>query len=282
MLTATHNLLETARKEGFAIGAFNVYTLQGVKAVIETAEELKSPVILQVHPKALELGGTALIALCLEAGRTSSVPVAVHLDHCSSPQIIDTALQAGISSVMADGSHLPYEENILFTKKIIASARSLGRSVEAELGQLSGSEDGYTVAQYEACLTHPDQAADFVQKTGVDTLAVCIGNVHGTYSAAPQLDFKRLEAIGQRVSIPLVLHGTSGLPDKMIQQSIARGVVKFNINTELRAACLQAASAYFKMTPHPELVDLMRSEVNGMKSPVKSKILLFGSNGRAL
>lgn len=281
MLITTAQLLQQARKGGYAVGAFNIYHLSGVQAVIGAAQELESPVILQLLPKAVELGGTPLIALCLEAGRSASVPVAVHLDHCASEKTIRAALAAGISSVMADGSHLPYDENLAFTRKMTDLARSQGRSVEAELGRLSGTEDGLTVAAYQARLTDPDQAADFVEKTGIDALAVCIGNVHGTYPGQPNLDFGRLEAIRKRVSIPLVLHGTSGLPDEMIKRSIELGVSKFNINTELRTACVEAAQAYLNGTGNPELVGLMGAEVEAMKAPVNVKMKLFGSEEKA-
>jgi tagatose 1,6-diphosphate aldolase GatY/KbaY len=192
MLVPTEQLLHHARQDRYAVGAFNVYTLEAVRAVVSAAEESRSPAILQVLPKALELGGTALIALCLEAARTAGVPLSVHLDHCSSADTIETALEAGISSIMADGSGLPYDRNLAFTRQMADLALSRGKSVEAELGRLSGSEDGMTVARRDACLTDPAQAEMFADQSGVHALAVCIGNVHGTYHAPPQLDFKRL------------------------------------------------------------------------------------------
>ena len=281
MLFSTATLLKDAQRDGYAVGAFNVYTLEGVRAVTAAAEFMRSPVILQVLPRALELGGRPLIALCLEACRTASVPMAVHLDHCSSSDMITSALEAGISSVMADGSHLDYEANVAFTGRMATVARQQGRSVEAELGRLSGSEDGLTVAAYEARLTDPAQAVDFVARTGIDTLAVCIGNVHGRYQKPPVLDFDRLALLHQRLAIPLVLHGTSGLPDDMIREAIQRGVCKFNVNTEIREAGLQAAATYLETHDKRELVDLMAAMIEAMQSPVKDKINLFGSEGRA-
>ena len=281
MLTSTPQLLQQAQRGGYAVGAFNVYTLEGVQAVTAAANALQSPVMLQILPRALEMGGTPLIALCLEACRTASVPMAVHLDHCSSEEIIATALNAGMSSVMADGSHLDYEENVAFTRRVAKTAHDQSRAVEAELGRLSGTEDGLTVAAYEALLTDPDQAKDFVNRTAVDALAVCIGNVHGHYHKPPELDFDRLAALRRRVAIPLVLHGTSGLPDDMITQAIAEGVCKFNVNTELREAGLQAANNYLETTARAELVDMMHAMIRAMQIPVMSKIQLFGSNGRA-
>ena len=281
MIVPTEQLLQHARQGRYAVGAFNVYTLEGVRAVVSAAEESNSPAILQILPKALELGGTALIALCLEAARTAGVPLSVHLDHCSSADTIDKALDAGVSSIMADGSGLPFDRNLAFTRRMADLAKSRGKSVEAELGRLSGSEDGMTIDRREACLTDPAQAEVFVGQTGVHALAVCIGNVHGVYHAPPLLDFERLAAIADRVGIPLVLHGTSGLPDAMITRAVALGVCKFNVNTELRSAGMDAAAAYLAGAHKPELVERMQVEVNAMRQPVLYKIGLFGSAGKA-
>jgi len=281
MLVSTKDLLLQAQRDGYAVGAFNVYTLEGVQAVTRAAEALQSPVLLQVLPRALELGGTPLIALCREAGRSARVPMAVHLDHCPVEAVIDRALETGISSVMADGSHMDVEANIIFTSRIAENAHRRGCAVEAELGRLSGSEDGLTVEAYEACLTDPDQAAAFVGRTGVDALAVCIGNVHGRYREPPALDFDRLKTLRRRLAVPLVLHGTSGLPEEMIRRAIAAGVCKFNVNTELREAGLQAAQSYLTASGNKELVDLMETVIHAIREPVMAKIRLFGSAGRA-
>jgi tagatose 1,6-diphosphate aldolase GatY/KbaY len=281
MLVATTQLLQQARRGGYAVGAFNVYTLEGVRSVTAAAEALRSPAILQMLPRALALGGVPFVALCLEACRTAKVPMAVHLDHCVSEDTIGTALKAGVSSVMADGSHLDYAANLAFTGRVTENAHRQGAAVEAELGRLSGREDGLTVAAYEARLTDPDQAMDFVHRTGIDALAVCIGNLHGPYQQPPDLDFDRLAAIQRRLPIPLVLHGTSGLPDGMIQRAIALGVCKFNVNTELREACLQAAQAYLSTSAKMELVELMEAVIRAMQVPVLAKLRLFGSAGRA-
>jgi len=281
MLVPTEQLLNQARRDRYAVGAFNVYTIEGIRAVVQAAQQTRSPSILQVLPRALEIGGTPLIAACLEAARRAPVPVSVHLDHCRSGETIEMALAAGISSVMADGSHRPYEENLAFTRSITKRAMAYGKSVEAELGRLSGNEDGQNVAKREASLTDPGQAEAFVQETGVQALAVCIGNIHGKYHMPPNLDFDRLKAIADRVAVPLVLHGTSGLPDDMIARSVDLGVCKFNVNTELRNACLAAGGAYLAETEKPELVERMEAEIQAMKTPVISKIRLFRCEGRA-
>lgn len=281
MLTPTSQLLKNAQQGKYAIGAFNVYDLQGTQAVISAAKELKSPVMLQIHPKALEMGGKPLVALCIEAARSAGVPVSVHLDHSSAEQAIRSAVAAGMSSVMADGSHLSYDGNIAFTKQMSEFAHANGCAVEAELGRLSGTEDGLTVSEYEALLTDPDQANDFVTQTNIDALAMCIGNVHGKYPSTPKLDFERLKEIRKRVNIPLVLHGTSGLPDEMIVRSINLGVCKFNVNTEVREAYLSAIKSYLSETNKTELTDMMTASVQAMQAQVTSKIRLFGSGGKA-
>lgn len=280
MLTSTRKLLQTAREQGYAVGAFNVYNLEGVKAVITAAEAERSPVMLQIHPKALAHGGAPLLSLCLAAARETAVPAAVHLDHTTAVTTIRQVLAAGVSSVMADGSHLDYEENVTFTRQVTALAHQMNAAVEAELGRISGSEDGLTVAQFEARFTDPAQAAHFVQETGVDALAVCIGNVHGPYPGEPQLDFGRLQAIAAHVDVPLVLHGTSGLPDAMIHRAIRLGVTKFNINTEVRWAYLAAVKACLS-TGQPDLLDVMEEAIIAMVMVIRNKIQLFHSSGTA-
>ncbi|GIX47559.1 MAG: tagatose-bisphosphate aldolase [Candidatus Tectimicrobiota bacterium] len=281
MLASLQVLLAAARAGGYAVGAFNVYNLEGVRAVIGAAEALRSPVILQVHPSALAHGGTPLLALCREAAQQAAVPVAVHLDHATSASAIREALAAGVTSVMADGSHLAYADNLAFTREAVALARAHGAGVEAELGRLSGTEDGLSVPEYAACLTDPAQAAEFVAGTGVDALAVCIGNVHGTYRGEPRLDMARLAAIRQAVPVPLVLHGASGLPAALIAQAIALGVCKFNVNTEVRAAYLAALREGLQAAPSAELLPLLQRAVAAMQAVVADKLRLFGSAGKA-
>ncbi|SHO50877.1 class II fructose-bisphosphate aldolase [Desulfopila aestuarii] len=277
MLSSTAALLQRARAQGYAVGAFNIYNLEGATAVVAAAEEMRSPVILQILPSALQLGRRPLAAMSLSMAEEASVEVAVHLDHCSSAEMLTFALECGFSSVMADGSAMPYEENIQFTREITALATAKNRAVEAELGKLSGEEDGITVAEREAKMTDPDEAVDFVKKTGVSALAVCVGNIHGTYHQPPNLDFARLEAIAKQIGIPLVLHGTSGLPDEMITRAIDHGVCKFNVNTEVRSAYMQALGDRFANSAKVELVEIMQLGIAAMKEPVKEKIRLFKS-----
>ena len=281
MLTNTYDLMNKARMGGYSVGAFNVYNLEEVRGVIVAAEALASPVILQMLPGAIDLAGDGLVKLCLAAAYEAKVPVAVHLDHCTSAETIQSVLEAGLTSVMADGSHLNFEGNLAFTREMVALAKRYGGLVEGELGRLTGSEEDWIVEAYEACLTDPAQAEEFVIRTGVAALAVCVGNVHGRYPREPDLDFERLEAIGRRFSIPLVLHGTSGLPEDMIRRATGLGVCKFNVNTELREAYLAEAAQYLSADKNPELTGLMRMVIRAVSGPVKDKIKLFGSEGKA-
>jgi tagatose 1,6-diphosphate aldolase GatY/KbaY len=281
MLVSTSMLLHQARAGGFAVGAFNIYNLEGAKAVVAAAEEARSPAILQVHPAALRHGGSPLIALCLTAARQAGIPLGVHLDHSVSRDAILAALDGGVPSIMADGSHLEYAENIAFTREMATLAHARGGVVEAELGRLTGTEDDAAVAEHTARLTDPTQAADFVGQTGVDALAVCIGNVHGPYREEPRLDFERLAAIRAVVAVPLVLHGVSGLPEPLVRRAISLGVCKLNVNTEVRVAYVDALRRTVCDNASVDLLDVMGRATDAMHAVVSAKLHLFGSVGWA-
>lgn len=281
MLVSTQELLETARRNLYAIGAFNVYNLEGVKAVIRAAEKNGSPAMLQLHPSALRYGGSMLVAMCLEAAKAATVSISVHLDHSTDSQDIQNALTAGIRSIMADGSPFEYAANLEFTRQMTQLSHSYGAIVEAEIGRISGTEDGLTIAEKEAKMTDPLQAVEFVQATGVDALAVTIGNVHGEYKSPPRLDFDRLAKIRSLLDIPLVLHGASGLPAEMISRSIQLGVCKFNVNTEVRQAYLQALKMELCGNTPSDLLDLAATAIEAMEAVITEKLELFGSVGKA-
>lgn len=280
MITTLREILADAEAKNYALGAFNVYNLEGVKAVINAAEQENSPVMLQLHPAAFKIGGVELIATCLRAAEASKSKVLVHLDHASSEKDIELALSNGIKSIMADGSIHSVEENYVFTQQMSEKAHSVGALVEAELGRLSGTEDGLTIAEYDAKLTDPEMAVDFVQKTNIDSLAVCIGNVHGHYPGEPKLDFDRLEKLNKLVNVPLVMHGASGLSDELIQRSIDLGIRKFNINTEVRDAYMQVIRSVGKMEKKIDLVDVMALSIAAMQDVIVSKLRQFRSNGK--
>ncbi|KAJ0048253.1 hypothetical protein Pint_16925 [Pistacia integerrima] len=281
-LSSTKELLINAEQGKYAVGAFNVYNMEGVEAVVAAAEEERSPAILQIHPSALKEGGIPLVACCISAAERASVPITVHFDHGNSKQELMEALELGFDSVMADGSHLPFKDNILYTKFISRLAHSKDLLVEAELGRLSGTEDDLTVEDYEAKLTDINQAEEFIDETGIDALAVCIGNVHGKIpSKWPQSETRfaegeDLHALSSKKGVYLVLHGASGLSVELIKGCIERGVTKFNVNTEVRTAYMESLKS-----PKKDLVHVMAAAKDAMKAVVAEKMHLFGSAGKA-
>ncbi|MEG4534548.1 class II fructose-bisphosphate aldolase [Microcoleus sp. D2_18a_D3] len=280
MLASTSELLNTALRNGYAIGAFNVYNLEGVKAVINAAEALDSPAILQIHPSALQYGKSPLVALCIKAARKSLMPIAVHLDHGTSEKDIHLGLAAGIKSIMADGSFLPYEQNLIFSREMTKLAHANGAAVESEIGRISGREYGLTIDEKAAKMTDPVAAVEFIKETKVDFLAVTIGNVHGKYLSEPKLDFPRLAKIRAAVSVPLVMHGASGLPESMIHQCIEFGVSKFNVNTEVREAYMGVLKSSISLSD-PDLLEIMEKAIDAMRWVISDKLQLFGSVGKA-
>ncbi|KAF7822231.1 putative oxidoreductase ygbJ [Senna tora] len=279
-LSSTKELLADAEKGGYAVGAFNVYNLEGVQAVISAAEEEQSPAILQIHPGAFKQGGIPLVSGCIAAAKQASVPITVHFDHGTTRQDLVEAIEMGFDSVMVDGSHLSFDENVAYTKFISFLAHSKDMLVEAELGRLSGTEDDLTVEEYEAKLTDVDKAQKFIDDTAIDALAVCIGNVHGKYPASGpnlRLDLlKELRALSLEKGVFLVLHGASGLSKELIKECIELGVRKFNVNTEVRKAYMDSLS-----TPQKDLVHAMTSAKEAMKAVIAEKMRLFGSAGKA-
>src|SRR5205085_7503519 len=254
MLANTIDLVQEARSRGVAIAAFNTYNLELTRAIVEAAEKLSQPVILQLGVPAIKAGGEPLALATLAAARVASVPVAVHLDHCPDIGLIEACFAWGFSSALADGSRLPFVENIAFTKRAVEFAARYSGTIEAELGYLAGTEDGVTVEEVEASLTDPTRAHEFIAETGAAMLAVSIGNAHGFVPNPPPLDFARLEQVAAQVDVPLVLHGASGIPKEDIQQSIRMGIAKLNINTEVRTAFLRAIAAWgARVGPEPDL-----------------------------
>ncbi|XP_059643268.1 uncharacterized protein LOC132285119 [Cornus florida] len=278
--SSTKELLINAEKGGYAVGAFNVYNLEGVEAVVTAAEEEQSPAILQIHPSALKQGGIPLVACCISAAEQASVPITVHFDHGNSKQELEEVLELGFDSVMVDGSHLPFKDNISYTKHISSLAHLKDMLVEAELGRLSGTEDDLTVEDYEARLTDVNQAQEFIDETWIDALAVCIGNVHGKYPASGpnlRLDLlKDLYALSSKKEVYIVLHGASGLSEELIKECIKLGVRKFNVNTEVRKAYMDSLR-----NPEKDIVPVMESAKKAMKAVVAEKMRLFGSSGKS-
>ncbi len=227
--------LKEAEKRGIAVPAFNIHNMETIQAVVEGAAAEKAPLIIQTTPGTLRHAGIEFIAANVKtAAELYDIPIALHLDHCSEFDMIVKAIQSGYTSVMIDGSHLPYSENVKLVKEVVKVASAVCVNVEGELGRIGGTEDDLTVDEREATLTVPEEALDFVEKTGIDSLAVAIGTAHGVYKGEPKLDFNRLQEIRKIVDLPLVLHGASGVPDKSIRLAIKNGISKINIATELK------------------------------------------------
>lgn len=242
-LVCSKELLLDAQKNRYAIGAFNVENMEMIQAVIAAAEAENAPVIMQTTPSTLRYADTSLYsAMAKAAAEKSSVPVAIHLDHGSSFELCEKATKDGYTSLMIDGSKLPLDENIALAKKVVEMAKTypLCPTVEAELGKLGGKEDDVEVKDGEDACTDPDEAVQFVEESGIDSLAVAIGTAHGFYKGTPKLEFERLAEIRNKVSVPLVLHGSSGIPDEDVQKSITLGICKVNFATELRVAYTDA------------------------------------------
>jgi fructose-bisphosphate aldolase class II len=226
MLVTNRDLMTTASQKAYAIGAFNINNLESVLAVAEAAAEEKSPAIIAVTPSAIKYAGLSYVArLVRTAAESSPVPMSLHLDHAEDVETASKCVATGFTSVMIDGSHLSFEENIALTKKVVEMAHPRHVSVEAELGRLAGVEEK-AVQEKEAILTDPDAAKEFVDRTGVDALAVAVGTSHGAYKfkGEPKLDFDRLITIGEKVdNLPLVLHGASNVPAWIIEKATKYG-----------------------------------------------------------
>lgn len=233
MITNLSTVLKEAYENNYAVGAFNVYNYETIKAVIEVIKERKQDAIIAFGEKYLENMELKEVVNLIRTMTTNlSSKVVIHLDHCKDLKVIKNAIEAGFTSVMYDGSFLPYEENVANTKIVVQMAHEVGVSVEAELGSLKLGEHS-NEDEAKEIYTDPQQAEDFVRRTGVDCLAVSIGTVHGMYHGEPKISVERLVEINQLVKIPLVLHGGSGTPVKTIKECIANGVAKINVNTEI-------------------------------------------------
>jgi len=283
VLVSGKELFQAAKQGGYAVGAFNVNNMEIVQAILEAAEEEKSPVFLQASQGAIKYAGIEyIVALARTEAEKAKVPVALNLDHGTSFTQVVQCIRHGFTAVMIDGSKYPFEENIAITQKVIEIAHPCGVSVEAELGKIGGTEDDITVSDAEAAFTDPQEAAEFVERTKVDALAIAIGTAHGVYKGEPKLDFARLEKIRNAVDIPLVLHGASGVPEDAIRKAVPLGICKINIDTELRQAFTKGVQQVVLNNPKEydprKLLGPAREE---MKQVVKAKMRLFGCAGRA-
>lgn len=282
-LVPVTDLLLRAERGGYAVGAFNANNMEIVQAIVEAAEKEKSPVIMQASQGAIKYAGLEYITGMVKiASESSHVPVALHLDHGTDFDQVVRCIRSGFSSVMYDGSKLPLEENIAITNKVLEITRPIGVSVEAELGKIGGTEDDIHVSEREAMYTDPEEARYFVEKTGVESLAIAIGTAHGQYKGDPKLDFDRLQKIKSLVKIPIVLHGSSGVSDESLRRAIALGVRKVNIDTNIREAFVWELRR--RMEENPKEIDprkLLGPARDAAVAIIREKIRVFGSSGKA-
>ena len=273
-LVKMKDLLRRAEEKNIGCGAFSVGNMEMVRGAIRAAEELDTPIILQIAEVRLKNSPLHLMGqMMVQAAKEAKVDVAVHLDHGLTFETVDKALELGFTSVMLDASTLPFEENIARVKAVVEKARKYGATVEAELGLVGGSEDGS--CDHGIRCTDPDDAVVYARETGIDALAVAIGNAHGNYPVAPTLAFDVLEKIHEKVDIPLVLHGGSGITDKDFQRAISLGIRKVNIATASFNSLTAHVEKYMESTDKHNFFDLNEAMVQGTYENVKRHILVF-------
>ena len=278
MLVNMRDLLADARVGGYAVGSFSVANMEMVLGVLQAAEKLRAPVILQIAEVRLRQSPLELIGpLMVAAARQASVPVAVHFDHGKTEKKISQALELGFTSVMFDGSHLPLDENIAETCRIIEMAHPYGAAVEAEIGCVGGSEDGSEEIAMHC--TDPADAVRFEQETGVDALAIAIGNAHGNYKATPKLRFDILAQVAEDTHTPLVLHGGTGISSEDFRRCAQTGIQKINIATATFDSVEQTVRGAYDAGAIGGYYDLQGAEVQGAYA--HRHILIFGTDGKA-
>ena len=275
-------LMERAEAGQYAVGAFNCNNMEIVQAIVEAAEEENSPVIIQASQGAIKYAGLDyIVAMVKTAVEKATVPICLHLDHGTNFDQVCECIDKGFTSVMYDGSQHSLEENIRVTQKVIKLAREANVSVEGELGKIGGTEDDVHVDERDASFTNPQEAKRYVEETGVDALAVAIGTAHGQYKGEPKLRFDILNEIESLITTPIVLHGSSGVPDETIRQAIESGVRKINIDTNIREAFVRGV--HKAILANPNEIDprkILGPAKEEMKEIVKEKIKLFGSAGQ--
>ena len=281
-ILSTRQMLLNAQRDGYAVPAFNIHNLETLQGVVDTAVEMRSPVIIAGTPSTIEYAGAEYIhAMAEVAAHKYDIPIAIHLDHFEDVEAIKRNIDIGFKSCMIDASKLEYEKNIAKVKEVVDYAHKFDATVEAELGKLGGQEDDLIVDEKDAMYTNPNDAAEFVKRTGIDSLAVAIGTAHGLYKGEPKLDFERLKEIRSKVEVPLVLHGASDVPDELVMKAISLGICKVNVATDLKIPFSGALKEYFN--EHPEANDPRKYMTPGkeaMKKIVEHKIQVCGSVNR--
>lgn len=279
-IVITKNMLLDAKKGGYAIGAFNAENMEMVEAIIEAAQELNSPVIIQTTAGTLKYSSPEMFYnMTIASAKNATVEIALHLDHGDTFEIVAKALRVGYTSVMIDGSKETFEKNVSLTYDVVKMAHAMGVCVEAELGTVGGKEDGNSVNSNQNMYTDPQKAQTLVSKTNADSLAIGIGNAHGFYKGLPELRFDILSEVSKLIDVPIVLHGASGIPEEDLKKAILLGISKINFATELRYAFSEGVKQYIK--DNPDVLDPKKYNAKGkeeVKKVVKNKILICGSN----
>ncbi|HOC90884.1 MAG TPA: class II fructose-bisphosphate aldolase [bacterium] len=284
-LKTNKELLDRAKAEGYAVGAFNVNNIEQTIAALEAAEEEKSPIIIAVTEGAIKYAGEPFFFDAVpKMLKAAGVPASLHLDHGKKMEMIMKCVGKGFTSVMYDGSSLSFEANVAETRKVAEAAKARRVSVEGEIGRVGGVESGVSSAPGgdEELLTDPEEAKRFVELTGIDSVAVAVGTVHGMRKQTAKIDLDRISAIAALVTVPLVLHGASGAPDETCVEVVKRGIHKINIGTELQKSFARGVADF--IASNPDVIDprkILRPGMNTMKEAVRNKIRLFGSAGRA-
>jgi fructose-bisphosphate aldolase class II len=275
--------LPTAKEERFAVGQFNMNNLEYVQAITKAAIEENSPFIFGASEGAIRyMGLSNVVALARIAAEEANVPIALHLDHGSSFEVVMKCIRAGFSSVMFDGSHYPLEENIRLTKKVVEAAHAVGVSVEGELGTIGGVEDDLDVKEEDATLANSKDAIRFWKETRVDAMAVAVGTAHGMYKGIPKIRYEIIEELSNAIEAPIVLHGGSGVPDEAIKKSISLGVGKINVNTENQFESTKVIREL--LDKNPDMIDprkYLGPAKEAIVEVVRGKMKLFGSSGKA-
>ncbi len=282
-LVSMNAFLPKAKANRFAVGQFNMNNLEFAQAIVEAAMEEKSPIIFGVSEGALKYMGIEFtVAIAEAAAKKSGLPIALHLDHGSTFEVAMQCIRAGFSSVMFDGSHHSFEDNVRLTKEVVKAARAMGVSVEGELGTIGGVEDDISVEEEHANLAKPEEAIRFYEQTGVDCVAIAVGTAHGMYKGEPQIHYDIIEQVAKAIPVPVVLHGGSGVPDESIRKAIAAGVGKINVNTENQVACTDAIREV--LAKDGKVYDprkYLGPAKKAMIEVVRTKIRLFGSSNQA-
>jgi ketose-bisphosphate aldolase len=272
------NQLGISVEQPWAVGHFNIHNQEFIRAVVKAAEQERSPAILAVGMLSVKyMGLVPLISSCREISRETSVPIAIHLDHARDLDIVRQALDAGINSVMFDGSSLGYEENVEKTTKVVQMAHAVGATAEGEIGIVPHG----TAAVSQEDMTDPARAVEFAERTGVDYLAVSLGSVHGMKSAATSLNQDLLQQLHRDIPVPLVLHGASGVVDEHLQAAVQNGIRKINVNTGLKVVLKDFLSARLAASPESDLLDDLSLGIEAVSESVVRRMRLFGSSNKA-